>query len=140
MDEIEHQDKEKFTPKDVTVTVTCKPKHVYCSSATNWGNDLLFVRYLFRKEHELRPNDILPKEVLDILVILRDTLLQCELMSIQEDYLRASEGGHHLAREKLRHDVIMKRLDICLSSLGSVDALQLVCVKTGAKRSVQQNW
>ena len=132
MDEIEHQGKDiKFTPTDVTVTVTCKPKHVYCSSATNWAIDLFSVRYLFRKEHELQqePNDILPEEVLDILVMLRDTLLQYELMSIQEDYLKASEGGHHLAREKLRHDVIMKRLDMCLSSLGSIDALQPVCVE-----------
>ena len=45
-------------------------------------------------------------------------------MSIQEDYLKASEGGHHLAREKLRHDVIIKRLDVCLSSVSQVDALQ----------------
>ena len=50
-------------------------------------------------------------------------------MSIQEDYLKASEGGLHLAREKLRHDVIMKRLDVCLSSVSQVDALQPVCAE-----------
>ena len=35
--------------EDVTVTVTCKPKKFYPSSATNWFNDL----YLFPEEHEL---------------------------------------------------------------------------------------
>lgn len=40
MEEVEHQGRDKFTPTDVTVTVTCKPKHVYPSSATNWANDM----------------------------------------------------------------------------------------------------
>lgn len=65
MDEIEHEDKDKFSPTDVTVTVTCKPKYVYSSSATNWANDLFSVRYLFRREHELqqKPNDMLSESV-----------------------------------------------------------------------------
>ena len=73
MDEIEHEDKDKFSPTDVTVTVTCKPKYVYSSSATNWANDLFSVGYRFRREHELQqePNDMLSEKVLDILVMLR---------------------------------------------------------------------
>ena len=31
---------DKIVREDVTVTVTCKPKKLYCSSATNWFNDL----------------------------------------------------------------------------------------------------
>ena len=75
MDEIEHEDKDKFSPTDVMVTVTSKPKYVYSSSATNWANDLFSVRYRFRREHELQqePNDMLSEKVLDILVMLRDS-------------------------------------------------------------------
>ena len=73
MDEIEHEDKDKFSPTDVTVTVTCKPKYVYSSSATNWANDLFSVGCRFRREHELQqePNDMLSEKVLDILAMLR---------------------------------------------------------------------
>lgn len=130
MEEVEHQGRDKFTPTDVTVTVTCKPKHVYPSSATNWANDMFSVRYCMCKEHEVERECqlTLPDEVLDVLVMLRDTLLQYELMSIPDDYLRACEGGDHLAREKLRHDVLIKRLDICLSALNCVESVQPICV------------
>lgn len=46
---------DKFVREDVTVTVTCKPKKLYPSSATNWFNELYSVRYLFPEEHELEP-------------------------------------------------------------------------------------
>ncbi|CAH3172435.1 unnamed protein product, partial [Porites lobata] len=49
-------------------------------------------------------------------------------MSIPDDYLRACEGGDHLARDKLRHDVLIKRLDICLSALNCVESVQPICV------------
>lgn len=89
-----------------------------------------FVRYCTRKEHEVERECqlTLPDEVLDVLVMLRDTLLQYELMSIPDDYLRACEGGDHLAREKLRHDVLIKRLDICLPPLNCVESVQPICV------------
>ena len=34
------------------MNVTCKPKHVYPSYATNCVNDLTFIRYMFN-EHEM---------------------------------------------------------------------------------------
>ena len=53
MKEVVHRDTDKFVREDVTVTVTCKSKKVYPSSATNWFNDLYSIRYLFPEEHEI---------------------------------------------------------------------------------------
>ena len=53
MKEVAYNGTDKFVREDVTVTVTCKPKKLYPSSATNWFNDLYSVRYLFPEEHEL---------------------------------------------------------------------------------------
>jgi len=53
MKEVPYNGTDKFVREDVTVTVTCKPKKLYPSSATNWFNDLYSVRYLFPEEHEL---------------------------------------------------------------------------------------
>lgn len=40
-------------------------------------------------------------------------------MNIPEDYLRACEGGDHLARETLRHHIINERLDMCLDLIST---------------------
>lgn len=53
MKEVPYNGTDKFVREDVTVTVTCKPKKFYPSSATNWFNDLYSVRYSFPEEHEL---------------------------------------------------------------------------------------
>ena len=53
MKEVPYNGTDKFMREDVTVTVTCQPKKLYPSSATNWFNDLYSVRYLFPEEHEL---------------------------------------------------------------------------------------
>ena len=53
MEEVEHRGCDKIVPTDVTVSLTCKPKHIYPSSATNWANDLFPNRYLFQNEHEM---------------------------------------------------------------------------------------
>ena len=53
MKEVSYKDTDRYVRDDVTVTVTCKPKLVYPSTATNWFNDLYRVRYLFPQEHEL---------------------------------------------------------------------------------------
>ena len=53
MKEVEHRGCDKFVPRDVTVSVTCKPKHIYPSSATNWANDLFANRYVFQDEHQM---------------------------------------------------------------------------------------
>lgn len=84
MEEVEHNGDDKFKPKDLTVTVTCKPKYVYPSSATNWANNMFAVRYLFRKEHEQSAGDTdqtecnIPENIIQTLVMLRDTLYQYE--------------------------------------------------------------
>ncbi|KAJ7384371.1 hypothetical protein OS493_022484 [Desmophyllum pertusum] len=60
MKEVSYKDTDRYVRDDVTVTVTCKPKLVYPSTATNWFNDLYRVRYLFTKEHEMEktvPNE-----------------------------------------------------------------------------------
>lgn len=121
MEETSHDGDDKFKPEDLTVTVTCKPKYVYPSSTTNWANDMFAVRYLFRKEHEHSKNadeaNILPDNIVDtFIVMLQDTLFQYELMSIPDDYLRACEGGDHLARKKVRHHVIIRRLTMSLTA------------------------
>ena len=51
--EVSYKDTDRYVRDDVTVTVTCKPKLVYPSTAANWFNDLYRVRYLFPQEHEL---------------------------------------------------------------------------------------
>ena len=78
MEEVSHDGNDMFKPEDVTVTVTCKPKYVYPSSATNWANDMFAVRFLFRKEHEQPEKDSnnLPDNVMDTLVMLQDSLFQ----------------------------------------------------------------
>jgi hypothetical protein len=109
------------------VTVTCKPKHSYPSTATNWANDLTATRYLFRKEHEV-PSDnsseessLLNKASLQdtmiYLVVIRDSLLQFELMTIKEDYERIFEAGDHLDRERMRNEILLKRLDTCMAAI-----------------------
>ena len=46
--------------------LTCKPKHVYPSSATNWANDLFANRYLFRNEHEMSLQGVSETTVLSV--------------------------------------------------------------------------
>lgn len=125
MEEVSHDGNDMFKPEDVTVTVTCKPKYVYPSSATNWANDMFAVRYLFRKEHEQPENanlpNNLPDNMVDTLIMLQDSLLQYELITIPKDVLRACEGSDHLSREKLRHHVLIKRLDMSLVTLRSTE-------------------
>ena len=112
-----------FVPTDVSVSVTCKPKRVYPSSSTNWANDMVSVRLSFRDEHELPIEENKP-ELADIpdnkapfLISLRDSLLQFRLMSIPADYKRINERGDHLARENLRVDVLLKRIEETLEVL-----------------------
>ena len=54
--ETEYNRRDRYVPRDVTVSVTCKPKVYYPSNATNWANDLYASRLLFREEHELPSN------------------------------------------------------------------------------------
>ena len=133
MDEIEHQGRDKFTTTDQTVTVTCKAKYIYPSTATNWQNDLFAVRYLYRDEHEVEGDSAITEELSDsivsYLVWLRDSLLQYELMSIPEDYLRVIDGGDHLEREMRRNNVLYKRFEECLASMKRNDVSSLPLAK-----------
>ena len=105
MKELQHKGRDKFVPTDVPIGVTCKPKHVYPSTATNWANDLFSIRYTFRSEHEVPTNSVpgansnsLPDEALTYLIGIRDSVFQFELMSLKDDYERVVEGGDHLSR------------------------------------------
>ncbi|CAH3166202.1 unnamed protein product, partial [Porites evermanni] len=109
MKEVELKGRDKFVATDVTVSVTCKPKHIYPSSATNWANDLVACRYRFCNEHEV-PSTSESKNNITI----RDSLFQFELMTIKEDYEKVVEGGDHLSRELLRVEVLLKRVNVCL--------------------------
>lgn len=125
MQEIEHQGRGTYKTTDQTVTVTCKPKYIYPSTATNWQNDLFAIRYLYREEHEIKGDSVItdemPDHVVSYLVWLRDSLQQYELMSLPEDYLRIVEGGDHLEREVRRNTVLNKRLQECLNVIAALD-------------------
>ena len=126
MKEVEHSGRDKFAPKDVTVSVTCKTKHIYPSSATNWAKDLFANRYVFRNEHEMPLEGVSetavldnfsPKDSLPYLIAMRDSVFQFELMTIEEDYERVAEGGDYLSRELLRVHFLLKRLEVALLSV-----------------------
>ena len=126
MKEVEHGGRNKFVPSDVTVSVMCKPKHIYPSSATNWANDLVANRYLFLNEHEIPLeeaaketvfNNAFVKNALPYFTAMRDSVFQFELMTIKEDYEKVTLGGDHLSREKLRVRIFLKRLDIVIFSI-----------------------
>lgn len=40
-------------------------------------------------------------------------------MCIPEDYTRIVDGGDHLAREKIRHKILLQRLKDCIKSFQS---------------------
>lgn len=129
MEEVWHDNKDTFKPGDASISVTCKPKYVYPSSATNWANDMFAVRYVYRKEHEQVKQDAsqtnasnLPENLVDTLIMLRDTPFQYEIMNIPEDYLKVCEDGDHLQRERLRCHVMEKRLSMCLPTLSQPGA------------------
>jgi hypothetical protein len=118
MKETSHNETDAFSITDATVTVTCKPKHVYPSTATNWQNDIFAVRYFFPEEHEVTSNgnsdmDNLPRNIVSFLVWIKDSLLQYDLMSLREDYIRVYDGGDHLVRERRRNFVLNERLSEC---------------------------
>ena len=122
MKEIEHKNRKSFIAIDVTVSVTCKPKKIYPSSATNWANDMVAVRLMFREEHEVPSTEVnfcdIPKHLFLYVICLRDSLMQFQLMTIPEDYMRVGEGGDYLAREQLRVSVLLlQRLATAIETL-----------------------
>ena len=111
-EEVKLRGRDKFVPKDGTVSVTAKPKMVYPSNPTNWENDRYTIRLEFKKEHEVPYiiNDPPSDEPLIPLIFMRDSLLQFELMNIPENFLRIDEKGDHLLRERPRIDTHLTRV------------------------------
>ena len=112
---------DRYSPADVTVSVACKHKIIYPSDSTNWANDLYANRLKFQDEYELprSPEQKLLFEnvsdnVIKTCIFIRDSLLQFEIMTIQDDYLRLQDGGDHLDREKLRISTLIDRIKLIL--------------------------
>ena len=138
MKEVEYNETDRYVKDDVTVTVTCKPKLVYPSTATNWFNDLYRIRYLCSEEHEVEATDSdetpepassSPQEnhqsqqnastsskasstddqvTKQCLSVIRDSLFQFEMMNVKDDFVRATEGGDHQRRELMRVNVLVE--------------------------------
>ena len=91
-----------------------KPKIIYASNPSNWENDWYVARLNFREEHEVPASCGSVLEMTDAiwktLIFLRDSLFQFEVMNIAGDYLRVTEGGDHLEREKLRLTILLHRI------------------------------
>ena len=94
MSAFEYRGRDKFVHENVTVTVTCKPKPLHPSSATNWANDLYAIRLKFREEHEacyensacLLTTNVTESSI-EYLIFLRNALLQFEMLTIKGNYL-----------------------------------------------------
>ena len=110
--QIDADGRDVFATKDVTISVTCKPKYVYSSSATHWANDAYKDRLLFPEEHEIHGTgaDVSRKGKTG-LVFLQDTVKQFDLyMNIPGDYRRIVQGDAHREREKLRVQTLHARI------------------------------
>ena len=66
----DHNRKDVYVRKDVTVSVTCKSKYNCGSSSTSWANDMYSTRMEFPKEHEVTDFDLVPE-------LPRDNLTHC---------------------------------------------------------------
>ena len=121
MDHVDYYEDDKYIPADVTVSVTCKPKAIYSFDSTNWANDIYAHRINFREEHELPislEQELLfksvPENLTKTIIFVRDSLLQFEIMSIEDDFIRLKEGGDHLEREMLRLSTLAERVNLLL--------------------------
>ena len=113
---------DKFEIKSNTIVVTCKPKYTYSSSATNWFNDMYAIRLMCPDKHELTDGrepaeGSEERNVQCQLIFLKDSLVQYNLMDIEEDYLRITEGEEFLEREVLRHQVLLARIGRVLEKI-----------------------
>ena len=154
MKEVKYNETDRYVKDDVTVTVTCKPKLVYPSTATNWFNDLYRIRYLYSEEHEIEATDSdetpepassSPQEnhqfqqnastsskasstddqvTKQCLSVIRDSLFQFEMMNVKDDFVRATEGGDHQRRELLRFNVLVKRINKFIPVIVGKDLIQ----------------
>ena len=110
-----------FVTKDVTISVTTKPKLVYSSSATHWANDAYKDRLLFPEEHEIDGSGVnVSRETKTALVFLRDSMRQFQLMNIPGDYERITEGDNYKDREQLRLGTLLARIESTKAELDTL--------------------
>ena len=107
--DMEENDDKFFISKNL-VTVTCKAKLVYSSSATNWLNDMYRIRLHYSDEHEVHDNVencvYCEKEIWSQLIFLHDTLRHYMLQHIPGDFLKIVEKGEYLEREIRKHKIL----------------------------------
>ena len=95
---------------------------IYPSDGTNWANDLYENILIFRDEHEISENEntpqntqeYIPENFIQTVIFLRDSLLQLEIMTIEDDFIRLKSEGDHLKREKLRLTALSNRTESAL--------------------------
>ena len=124
MEESQLRGRDTFAISDATINVTCKPKLLHKSSATNWANDAYHDRLLYPEQHETKDQHdaVYQPDLRRSLTFLKDTLKQYELMSIEEDLVRVV-GGSHLDREILRNTVILERSLSCVEIISNEESL-----------------
>ena len=136
--EVSYKDRDRYAKEDVTVMVTCKPKLVYPSTATNWFNDIYRIRYMYpenspENSQSATVNKHISTEALEVeqqlpckekesegyrlskecqirLSVIRDSLFQFEMMNVESDFIRSAEEGDHQRRELIRVSVLLERL------------------------------
>lgn len=112
MKESERNGRDSYSIAEAKISVTCKPKMVYSSSATCWANDMYEDRLRYWKEHEVDGvNDNLPRDLLTPLIFIKDTARQYLMSDLKGDYERSCSGGEHIDREKLRVRILRERTE-----------------------------
>ena len=124
MEECDMAGQDKFSISAATISVTCKPKLLYSSSATSWSNDAYVDRIQYPEEHEVAgTSQNYPREVLSPLILLCDSPKHFQLSNIPQDFERCTEGGDHLKRETGRVSVLRRRFELALVHLGDCGAI-----------------
>lgn len=104
--------RDRFSIEHATISVTCKPKILYSSSATNWSNDGYADRIQYPDEHEVAgTGHELPRSDMSPLIFIKDSAKQFLLTNIPKDYERCTQGGNHLKRECKRVGILKDRLE-----------------------------
>jgi hypothetical protein len=112
MDENCKEGRDTFSILNLTISVTCKPKIIYSSSATNWSNDMSAGHIRFPDKHEVKGGrDNLPRDIMTPLFFIRDSAKQFLMSSLPEDFQLCIQGGHHLDCECNRVGTMTKRLE-----------------------------
>jgi len=107
--------RDKFSIEQATISVTCKPKILYSSSATNWSNDGYADRIRFPDEHEVDGTGYnLPQDDMPPLILIKDSAKQFLMSNIPTDYERCTKGGDHLKRECKRVGILRDRLEYAM--------------------------